>query len=239
MRLAGVSRQVIALMVASLILPVLFAPAYASEQQWKTGYAVGEFPFSDPPKPDQIFKIQYRAINGTVEGFRAYGGVSINIDSSSDGMLEIRYPRNYPYTNEFISEPYVQPLLFINGTETLLDASPTEITECFFVFSIPFSESAEIGLVWTYFAVERPFYGDDVPDSCLPETIVDVPIKKDGTISPLQQFKVGANAKDIVCADAFSASEYRLVIHPDGKPFCVTRTSATELIQRWGVTIPA
>jgi hypothetical protein len=71
------------------------------------------------------------------------------------------------------------------------------------------------------------------------ETTVDVPVRKDGSISPLQQFKAGVTADSIVCKDAFNADQvYRLVVHPDGKPYCVTRESATELIQRGGVTLP-
>jgi hypothetical protein len=66
-----------------------------------------------------------------------------------------------------------------------------------------------------------------------------VPVRKDGSISPLQQFKAGVTADSIVCKDAFNADQvYRLVVHPDGKPYCVTRESATELIQRGGVTLP-
>ncbi|NWG37492.1 hypothetical protein [Nitrososphaera sp.] len=236
--MAGDRKSIIALAAMLLVLPIL--PVYASESEWKTAYGVGRFLYSDPPRPDQVFKIHARAINGAVEELHAgESWFSANVTSAHDGILEIRYPRNYPYTNEFINEPGVQPLLFVNGMETLPEATPAEVTDCFFVFSIPFSESAEIGLAWPYLAVAEPHYGDDVPDSCTPETIVNVPTRKDGTISPLQQFKAGVKAEDVLCGDGYLNNEYRLVVHPDGKPFCVTRSSATELIQRWGVTIPA
>lgn len=234
-----VCRSIIALLAAVLVLPLALIPAEATEE-WQTAYSLGRFLYSDPAKPDQIFKIHARVINGTIGDLR--GGeswFSANVTSTGSGILEIRHPRNYPYTNEFLTEPWVQPFLFVNGTETFPEVTPAETTDCFFVFSIPFSGNAEIGLAWPYLAVREPHYGDDVPDSCIPETIVDVPTKKDGTISPLQQFKAGMKARDVVCVDGSSDREYRLVIHPDGRPFCVTRESATDLIQRWGVTIPA
>lgn len=234
-------RSLVALVCAlTFILSAPPATASASEE-WKVAYSVGQFLYSDPPKTDKIFKIHYRAVNGTASSYGAgTGWFSANVtNTDEERILEIKYPRNYPYTNEFLTEPYVQPLLFVNGTETFPEATPAEITDCFFVFSIPFSGNAEIGLSWTYLAVERPYYGDKVPDSCLPETIVDVPTRKDGTITPLQQFKAGVRAEDVVCGNSLSDIDYRLVIHPDGRPFCVTRESATDLIQRWDITIPA
>ena len=205
---------------------------------WQTAFAVGRFSYAEPPKPDQIFKIQYRVINGTAENFRAQIGASANVSSVDGGILEIKYPRNYPYTNSN-SDQFAPPLLFINGMEPPQVPTP-EITECFFVFSIPFEGNAEIGLAWAYLATNFAFHGDVVPDHCIPETVVqDVVVKKGGTISPFHQFQAGVNAQDVMCGGVLELPEYRLVVHPDGKPYCVTRESATELIQRWGVTVPA
>lgn len=205
---------------------------------WQTAFAVGRFSYAEPPKPDQIFKIQYRVINGTAENFRAQMGASANVSSVDGGILEIKYPRNYPYTNSN-SDQFEPPVLFINGMEPPQVPTP-EITECFFVFSIPFKESIGIELAWAYLLWQEPFHGDEIPDYCITETVVpDVVVKKDGTISPLHQFKAGVKAQDVICGGILEPEEYRLVIHPDGRPYCVTRESATELIQRWGVTIPA
>jgi hypothetical protein len=113
------------------------------------------------------------------------------------------------------------------------------MTDCFFVLSIPFKGSVKVGLAWMYLPTNFPFHGDAIPDHCIPETTVqDVVVKKGGTISPLHQFKAGVRAQDVMCEGPMEPDEFRLVIHPDGRPYCVTQESATELIQRWGVTLP-
>ena len=193
---------------------------------------MGKFSYAEPPKPDQIFKIQYRAINGTVENFNTLYGVTAKVNSNSDGMFEIKYPRSYPYTNSKLDQ-FEPPLLLVNG----LGIPPVtpKITECFFIFSIPFEESVEIGLAWAYLAVNFPLHGDAVSGHCIAETVVqDVVIKKNGSISPLHQFKAGVKPQDVMCEGILELKKYRLVIHPDGRPYCATQASATELIQRWG-----
>lgn len=68
-----------------------------------------------------------------------------------------------------------------------------------------------------------------VADSCIPQTVIkDVPVRNDNTIAPLHQFKAGVAAEDIVCKEGF-----KIVIRADGKPFCVTPSTAKELIERW------
>lgn len=212
------------------------------ESEWKTVYAVGKFSYTEPRKSDQIFKIQYRAVNGTIDTVAAKFGFSGNINAADSGLLEIKYPRNYPYTNSESNEFVASPIMFIDGVE-VSEVTPAEITDCFFVFSIPFSGSAEfesVELAWPYLAVERPFHGDEVPEHCIPETIVEnVVVKNDGTISPYHQYKAGVKAQDVMCEGDLEPKDYRLVVHPDGRPFCVMRESATDLIQRWGVTISA
>lgn len=219
--------------------------AYAStddvgnEEEWKTVYAVGKFSFTEPRKPDQIFNVQYIAVNGTIENVSAKFGFSGSIDATDSGILEIKYPRNYPYTNSPSDEFVAQPIVFINGLEADVSAVP-EITDCFFVFSIPFSGSAEFELAWTYLTTNFPLHGDEVPEHCIPETVVqDAVVKNDGAISPYHQYKAGVRAQDVMCEGILEPEDYRLVIHPDGRPFCVTRESATDLIQRWGITISA
>jgi hypothetical protein len=75
----------------------------SEEQEWETVYVVGKFLYSEPPIPDQIFKVQYRVVNGTVEKFVAgpFGAVAI-VNAKGNGVLEIIYPRNYPYTNNIV-----------------------------------------------------------------------------------------------------------------------------------------
>lgn len=211
------------------------------ESEWKTVYTVGKFSNTEPRKPDQIFKVQYRVVNGTLEDANAYFGFNGNVNTTQGGVLEIKYPRNYPYTNAPTSEPFaVWPIIFINGEEIASDTMPAEIVDCFFVFKVPFSGSTEFELAWAYLTSNFPFHGDEVPEHCIPETVVEnVVVKNDGTISPYHQYKAGVKAQDVMCEGDLEPRDYRLVMHPDGRPFCVTRESATELIQRWGITIPA
>src|SRR5690606_31802401 len=126
----------------------------------------GRFVNNEPAKPDQIFKIQYRVVNGTVENFRAPHEIIAEVNANDSGVLEVKWPRNYPYTND-ISNTGGEPVLLINGQTSFLQYTATE---CFFVFSIPFVGSSEIGLVWTYILTDDSYHGDNVPDSCIDQT---------------------------------------------------------------------
>lgn len=211
------------------------------ESEWKTVYTVGKFSYTEPREPDQIFKVQYRVVDGTLEDANAYFGFNGNVSTTQGGILEIKYPRNYPYTNAPSSEPLtLEPIIFINDEEISSETMPAETVDCFFVFKVPFSGSTEFELAWAYLATNFPFHGDEVPEHCISETVVEnVVVKNDGTISPYHQYKAGVKAKDVMCEGDLEPGDYRLVIHPDGRPFCVTQESATDLLQRWGVTISA
>jgi hypothetical protein len=52
---------VIVLVFSILVLSISTAQASHIGEDSKTAYTVGKFLYSDPPKPDQIFKIQYGA----------------------------------------------------------------------------------------------------------------------------------------------------------------------------------
>src|SRR5690606_12751814 len=127
--------------------------------------------------------------------------------AATGGILEIKYPRNYPYTNSIPGEfsEFLPPILLVDGKEVYSEATPAGITDCFFVFSIPFSGSAEfesVELAWAYLATNLPFHGDEVPEHCIPETVVqNVVVKNDGTISPYHQYKAGVKAQDVMCED--------------------------------------
>jgi len=93
----------------SVLMVLSVASAYASNVEgWQRAYTLGKFPDSEPSKPDQIFQIHYRVINGTVESFRVphYGdihGIETKVNSDmTEGILEIRYPKNFLYEPEVI-----------------------------------------------------------------------------------------------------------------------------------------
>lgn len=220
------------LIVASLFVPVLFAPADAAEEEWKTAYAVGKFLNSEPPKPDQIFKIQYRVVNGTLENFEILeeindvlisNGISANVTSDTRGELQIKFPRNFPYTNG-PGPVGAEGLLFFIGEhsepETQADVS-SRTTECLFLYSVPFSGRVEIQMWTTSILTKSPYHGDEIPDSCLPHTT---------TILPSHQVMAGVALRDVVCPEGL-----QVITNPDGRPYCVTPHSLDFLKERWNI----
>lgn len=139
--------------------------------QWNTAYIVGEYRYSDPPKPNQTFKMYYRVTNGEVESLTT-NPIVANVTSSGNGILEIMFPRNYPYTNHengihnFVIDSRIDPARNIQDNRVT--------TDCFFVFSIPFSGSDSIELGWISLLWQEPWHGDEVAESCVPRTIVQV-----------------------------------------------------------------
>lgn len=200
-----------------------------TKPEWKTVHAIGSFLNSKPTKPDQVFKIQYRIINGTIEKFDVLkGDIVAKVHSTENGRLEIQFPRNYPYTNAIIEDTSEYhsgpPIVLINGQ----DVTPKfGVTDCFFLFSIPFSGASEIELVRTNILVPTPFHGDNIPYQCILQT-VDVYVRDDGTIAPLHQFRAAVKAEDIVCKEGLE-----LIIKSNGKPYCVTPSTAERLADLW------
>ena len=216
-----------------LFLPIL-STIYASSnnnEEWETGYSVGKFFSSD--QPDQISKIHYRVINGTVEKFNVIhvfntainGNLIFQVDSNNDTILEIKVPRNHPYADN--ASTYGAPIIIATENDSIVYFEyKTDVVDCFYVFSIPLNGSSEIEVVWTS---PSGFSKVDVPDYCIPHTVVeDVPLRKDGTISPLHQFRAGVAGEDIVCNEGFD-----LLIRIDGKPYCVAPSTVKELNERW------
>lgn len=211
-------------------ISVIDTSSIIPEPEWKTVLAVGQFRYSDPPMSDQIFKAYYRVINGTIENLAVSDTKVSSSGNNGNGTLEIMWPRNYPYTNAQGStapNPDESPVAFLN-TKPYSEIAPvthTATTDCFFVFSIPFSGSQSIGLAWSYLLTNLPYHGDEIPDSCTPQTLVEnVPTRRDGTITPLQQFKAGVAAEDAVCPTPREQGEEErlmLLISPKGKPYCV------------------
>lgn len=225
-------KSVISLIVASVFLPVLFAQADAAEEEWKTAYAVGKFHNAEPPKPDQIFKIQYRVVNGTLENFKVLqeindvlisNGISANVASDTHGELQIKFPRNFPHTN---GPGPVGPegLLFFIGVptkpETQMEVS-SRATECLFLYSVPFSGRVEIQMWTTSILTKSPYHGDEIPDSCLPHTT---------TTRPSHQVMAGIALRDVVCPEGL-----QVITNPDGRPYCVTPHSLDSLKERWNI----
>ncbi|MEM2140432.1 hypothetical protein [Nitrososphaera sp.] len=209
--------------LTSVILPV---PASAS-QDWQTHYTVNGFVNTGPPDPYQIFKVHYQVINGTLEDFRMpyveYAHyMQANVTSNGNGVLEIRFPKNYPNANV---DWGAGALFFVGQQEVIPDHDNAD--ECFYEYSVSFTEDTVIDVVWGDYMTGEPFRGVDVSESCIPNTLVqDVVKTKDGIITPYQQMKAGVKLDEIVC---------ELVVHPSGKIYCVTPPSAEILKQRWNI----
>lgn len=216
-----------------LLVPMaLFQPVYAAEE-WRAVYTVGKFSYTDPPKPDQVFKVYYRATDAVIEDVDARYGFKAKIAAEGEGVLEIQYPRNFPYTNALDSEQLpLWPIVFINREEISPEEILPEISDCFFEFSIPYSGNTEFELAWAFLPTNLPFHGDDIPESCVPLTI---------TTRPQHQVMAGVAPEDVICPEG-----YQLVMSPAGKPYCATPSSAEILKERWlkaaaerGIQIPS
>lgn len=219
------SRLVVALIVASLIMPIISSPAYAAEEEWKTYYAVNDFVNVGPADPYQIFKVHYRVLNGTIEHFTMpyveypYN-IMADVTSNGNGTLEIMFPKNYPNTNADFAEA-----IFFEDYQEIVAFDRD--TECFREFSIPFTGSKRIEVNWVDFLTNDPFRGIDVPESCIPETLVqDVVRTKDGVIAPYHQMKAGVTRGGLV---------FEIVEHPSGTAFYATPASAEILKERWSI----
>jgi hypothetical protein len=224
----------IAYLSASIPNPAIAAES-TTNNEWNVSYSLGKFSHSNPPKPDQIFKIYYRVVNGTIDSVSTpLGAVAANVTSSdsSGGVLEVKYPRNYPYSNDPDGKSagvrsftfFAKPL----GGRDIEVAGNGTATDCFFILSVPFTGKTfiQIGsaiLLDPTFA----FHGDDVPVSCISDTVVT----NNGEITPLQQLKAGVTSKDIVCGNGFE-----LIVQPaSGKPYCATHTTIIKLSNWWQI----
>ncbi len=214
---------------------IALVPALADEPQWHGQHVIGQFLNSNPPKPDQVFNFQYRVLNGTLVELtkNQYGQFEATVQSTDQGMLELKIPRNYPYTN--MGYPFYNNTANVAGTDAVIDVNGVIIdskkysfaaTDCFFEYSIPFSGQPIITLGFIVYPEHIAFQGDSVPDHCIGETtFID---------SPLKQFKSGIAAKDVACK-----TEFVLVIKSeDDSPACLKPDTATKLITRgWSKVI--
>lgn len=209
------------------------------QEGWQTKHVVGRFYNADPPKEDEIFKFQYRVINGTVDEFKIVRGsdpivlgqsFDIKVSSTADdAVFEVMVPRNFPYTNFPSDTPSGIDNFdfFPKGDGTIEYTRNT--TDCFFVFSVPVTSSIEMSLAMTAILNKSPYHGDEIPDECTPETVVEnVSTKPDGTIRPSHQVGAGVAPEDVMCP-----SSLELILNPKGKPYCATEAAIEFLDRVW------
>ncbi len=196
------------MVIASILILNLMYPtnvlADNNMTEWNVQHVIGKFLYSNPLEPDQIFNLQYKVINGTLGNLteNQYGQFIAKIQSTDQGMLELKIPRNYPYSN--VGDPHSNRG-DVAKTSTVIDVDGVGIdsrkysfvaTDCFLEYSIPFSGNTIITLGFIVYPEHIPFHGDTVPDHCIAETTVipefpfAVPILLIGTISIIVFYKM-------------------------------------------------
>lgn len=203
---------------------------------------VGKYTNSQPPKPDQTFIVQYRVTNATLESVEVKDSLTFVANTTEKGILEVKFPRNYPYANFADREGFI---LFINGYGTdvyyLPESTPmmdhvrpkiindinrppphpytfSEKTDCHFIFSVPFYTFAKIEIVYGGNGlIPSPYYGDEIPQYCNEQTIVDIDNNIQRHQPPQKQIQQGIDLYSVSCNEGL----YR-AIRQNEKPACLS-----------------
>lgn len=202
---------------------------YSMEERWETHHAVGKYLNSKPTKPDQVFNIQYRVTNGIIEKFEQTEQLffKVKLGSKNGGLFEIKIPRNYPYTNE-VGEGRENSFIILSDGKEIDPKNKLDKTDCFFVYAIPFSGNQTLELGYTSLLVAMPFYGDEVPQYCIKETVIQTLETDSKYLSPIQQLKAGIKATEVQCKPL----QKLMIKTSNGMPACIKDTSVPKLIER-------
>lgn len=223
----------------------------ANGDSWHKLYVVGHYVNSNPPKPDQIFVVQYK-INATSESITsANDNIIASVDTTDKGLFELKIPRNMPYHNTGAYAGNATGFDFtvlINGFDSWLYYHPksnmtedarkqlintvtrpppypesyTKYDDCYYYFSIPFYTHAEIKIVYGFNGlISSPYHGDNIPSYCNAKTIVSY-------MPPLEQINAGVDPKNVSCIMGFVT-----ILHPgNNTPSCVKPNTANILTER-------
>lgn len=222
-----------------LILLIPFCTVYA-EDLWLSVPIIGEYRHWDPPKNPNVFNIQYKIVNGSIHDVDAVQSrVSFHIESNQNGLLEIKIPRNYPFT-DYPQEMRERDALYIKIDDSNVNADSIDIKyddDCFYAYAIPFSSNNSeiiIGYSKTLSQV-LPYAIDNVPDHCIVNVFAQPPFPPfiANQFSPLTQIQLGTNPTDIRCT-----SDFVLIFKSsDDSPACVKPETKEKLIERgWAKT---
>ena len=199
--------------------------------QWRN-YFLGTSTDHNTSQYNQIFKFQFGVINGIIDKL-TYDSIAkdtiIEAHSIHNGTLYIKFPRSYPFAQGYSNasahyEPFVSFLL--NGTN---DRYPMSKSDCFFVYSVPFSGNSRVDMIITYPSISdlpNIYHGDTVSPLCNYQTIVSY-------MPPLEQINAGVDPKDVQCI-----TEFVVLLHPGNKmPVCVKPNTSKILVERgWAKT---
>jgi len=141
--------------------------------EWKSIY-ISTRPFTESAQSADNFDISYRTINGTSK-FQAHDYAFVaNTYSKTNGIFEIKIPRNFPYYNgkggPSENEKYI---IQENGADLTASQYRKTVSDCFFTYSIPFYMNSTITVesADTLYLV-TPIYGDKIPDYCMSKIMI-------------------------------------------------------------------
>ncbi len=142
-----------------------------ADSEWSVQQVIGKYLNSDPPKSDQVFNLQYKVVNGTLQNLTTdkYGQFIMHVQGNDKGSLILKIPQNYPYSNIATDRP--RAIIFVNGMD-LLQKYSFEKSDCFFEYTIPFSGKSVITLGFLAYPEKLPYNGNIVPNYCLSQRMV-------------------------------------------------------------------
>ena len=144
----------------------------ADQLGWKVEQVIGIY-HNDESKSDEIFLIQHKLTTGDVSfSNNGFGSFKFDLYTQQGDTLEIKIPRNYPYSNT--SSFFMFAL--VNGDQ---EYAVHDMTDCFLHFSIPVHGKTMVQLIAVNHASNSPFIGEVVPDHCLEKTILASPTQLD------------------------------------------------------------
>ena len=157
----------------SILTCMALISAFGDELEWKsTNAIIGSI--TDPIQAVHNFNIQYRIFNGTGT-FQVHDyAFTVNTYSKTDGIFEIKIPRNFPYYNGKDGPSNVETYVVVeNGGQLTPREYAKTTSDCFFAYSIPFHMNSTITILSTdELSLMTPIYGDTVPDYCMSETMI-------------------------------------------------------------------
>ncbi|MGI0027913.1 MAG: hypothetical protein ACREAD_08755 [Nitrosopumilaceae archaeon] len=232
--IADFSKHFLIMSLLCIFTICLFNNAFAEDKDNKLwqNYFLGKVINHDTPKSDQIFKFQFRVVNGTIDKLTQaseWEGITADVHSQGNTTLEIKFPRNYPFVQGYndASEHYT-PLIYFS-TNHIEGNYTMSTSDCFFVYSVPFSGTSTIDMLIAHSLISNlpdMYHGDNISPSCNNSTIVSY-------MPPLQQIKSGLDPKMVACQPSL-----QLLIKAEDKSLaCVYPMMFKILVERgWGVS---
>lgn len=187
-----------------------------------------------PAGPDGVFKIRYKGtgleVDRVLNAPHGNSGFTFGVHSLQDGaMLEVRLPKNYPYTNyaTHFGMAATHEGIFSTGASRNVDFEVSE-SDCHYNYAVPLC-AGESFLTVDFLPVPKPWphLSEPVPDSCMAGNVVPRGGGGSLALSPKAQLGLGVKGEGILCP-----CDRQLVFCHDGSPACVGGDTVRELMVR-------